>query len=112
MHRGCGSTLLNLTRAWWSTLWSSVANHQWHPATAFGGSAVMWALPKPLFGLMGDCFIYLLFIYNFKTYIRFFCMFDSTQISAILVMQTQFKVEKKKFPLNPLAYIYSSQSVD
>ena len=38
-------------------------------------------------------------------------MFDS-QISAILVMQTQFKVEKKKIPLNPLAYIYSSQIVD
>ena len=27
--------------------------------TPFGDSAVKWALPIPLFGLMGDCFIYL-----------------------------------------------------
>ena len=28
VQRVCGSTPLNLTHAWWSTLWSSVANHQ------------------------------------------------------------------------------------
>ena len=63
VQRVCGSTPLNLTHAWWPTFWPTVANLQWHPATPFGGCAVIWALPKPLFGLMGDCFIYL-FIYS------------------------------------------------
>jgi len=69
----CGSTPANLTHAWWSTLWPTVANRQWHPATLFGGSVVMWALPKPLFGLMGDCFIYL-FIYWLLLYYPLYCL--------------------------------------
>ena len=65
VQRVCGSTPLNLTHAWWYTLRPRVANRQWHPATPFGDSAVTWALPKPLFGLMGDCFIYLLIIKSY-----------------------------------------------
>ena len=43
-----------------------VANRQWHPATPFGDNAVTWALPIPLLGLMGDCFIYLFLVKIFK----------------------------------------------
>ena len=49
----CGSTPLNLAHAWWSTLWSSVANHQWYSATSFS------AFPS----LRIDGWLFYLFIY-------------------------------------------------
>ena len=61
--RVCGSKPLNLTHAWWYTLWPVWPTINDTPLLPLGMVEVMWALPITLFGQMGDCFIYLFILY-------------------------------------------------